>query len=60
MRRESSTVVALAGAVSDQLLAGLGSSPNVSVVRVPPDEAERAGWEAGMRAMREAARRRSA
>jgi hypothetical protein len=35
MRRESSTVIALVGSVSDGLLAGLGESPNVAVVRPP-------------------------
>ena len=67
MRRESSTVVVLAGEVSEELLDGLGRSPNVSVARAPaagggqPGEhtAARAGWEAGALAMREAARRRS-
>jgi hypothetical protein len=40
MRRESSTVVALVGAVTEPLLAGLAHSPNVSVVRPPePDQA---------------------
>jgi len=69
MRRESSTVVALVGAVGDELLAGLGRSPNVSIARAAeagPDQpkagearVERPGWEAGALAMREAARRRS-
>jgi hypothetical protein len=68
MRRESSTVVALVGAVSDRLLASLGRTPNVSVVRAPAAPAapaadkaaeERPGWEPGARALREAARRRS-
>jgi len=67
MRRESSTVVVLAGEVGEGLLDGLGRSPNVSVARAPaaaagqPDEraAARPGWEAGALAMREAARRRS-
>jgi hypothetical protein len=35
MRRESSTVVALVGDISERLLAGLGQSPNVSVARAP-------------------------
>jgi hypothetical protein len=35
MRRESSTVIALVGTVSGGLLAGLGESPNVAVVRPP-------------------------
>jgi hypothetical protein len=66
MRRESSTVVVLAGQVAEGLLDGLGRSPNVSVARAPaaaagrPEEpAARPGWEAGALAMREAARRRS-
>jgi hypothetical protein len=67
MRRESSTVVVLAGAVSEGLLAELGRSPNVSIARAPgagagqPGTAEpaaaRPGWEAGALAMRQAARR---
>jgi hypothetical protein len=67
MRHESSTVVVLIGATGEGLLAGLASSPNVSVARAPVQEdgesGERpgagAGWEPGARAMREAARRRS-
>ena len=69
MRRESSTVVALAGDVTDGLLAGLGGSANVSVARAPaPGTGEpageqaataRPGWEPGALAMREAARRNS-
>jgi hypothetical protein len=71
MRRESSTVVALVGEVGDDLLAGLTRSPNISLARAPApgtDEpagdgsaraASRPGWEAGARAMREAARRRA-
>jgi len=66
MRRESSTVVVLAGEVGEGLLDGFGRSPNVSVARAPaagggqPEEpAVRPGWEAGALAMREAARRRS-
>jgi hypothetical protein len=69
MRRESSTVVVLAGEVGDGLIAGLGRSPNVSVARAPAagdgqpaaeePAAVRPGWEAGALAMREAARRRS-
>jgi hypothetical protein len=69
MRRESSTVVAVVGEVGDELLAGLGRSPNVSVARAPaagagqPAAGEatvaRPGWEAGAQAMREAARRPS-
>jgi hypothetical protein len=68
MRRESSTVVAVVGEVGDELLAGLGRSPNVSVARAPAavagqpaagEAAARPGWEAGAQAMREAARRPS-
>jgi hypothetical protein len=66
MRRETSTVVALVGEVSEPLLAELGRSPNVSVARPPADAAvppaapeARPAWEAGALAMREAARRRS-
>jgi hypothetical protein len=66
MRRESSTVVVLAGDVGEGLLDGLGRPPNVSVARAPaagpgqPEETTaRPGWEAGALAMREAARRRS-
>src|ERR1700733_12398256 len=70
MRRESSTVVVVAGEFGDGLLAGLTQSPNVSVARVPDDAAgqpsadevaagHRPGWEAGALALREAARRRS-
>jgi len=69
VRRESSTVVALVGEVSDGLLAGLGRSGNVSVARAPAagagqpgaeePAAARPGWEAGALAMREAARRSS-
>jgi hypothetical protein len=69
MRRESSTVVVVAGEFGDGLLAGLTQSPNVSVARAPDapagpsaDEAaavRRPGWEAGALALREAARRRS-
>jgi hypothetical protein len=67
MRRESSTVVVLVGEVGEELLAGLGQSPNVSVARAPgagnrqpaADEPtpERPGWEQGALAMREAVRR---
>jgi hypothetical protein len=67
MRRESSTVVVLVGEVDEGLLAGLGSSGNVSLARAPaagPPAAEegpapRPGWQAGALAMREAPRRRS-
>ncbi len=70
MRRESSTVVVLVGAVDEGLLASLGRSPNVSIARClgtgagqpgaeePPSA--RPGWEAGALALREAARRVSA
>ena len=70
MRRESSTVVVLAGEVAEGLLADLGRSANVSVARAPapgagqPEAEEPAtaqqGWEAGAQALREAARRQSA
>jgi hypothetical protein len=69
MRRESSTVVALVGEVTGDLLASLGRTPNVSVARPPadaaseraagPPAADRPGWEAGALAMREAARLRA-
>jgi hypothetical protein len=69
MRRESATVVALVGEVSAELLAELAQTPNLSVARPsratdPAQPAESAkpgqlGWEAGARAMREAARLRS-
>ena len=67
MRRESSTMVALVGDVAGDMLAGLGRSPNVAVVPVPPAPGgdggngaapPRPGWEPGALAMREAARRR--
>jgi hypothetical protein len=38
VRRESSTVVVLAGAVAEPLLAGLARSSNVSLVRPPEEE----------------------
>jgi hypothetical protein len=70
MRRESSTVVVLAGEVAEGLLAELGRSANVSVARAPATgagqpgaeepAAARPGWEAGALALREAARRPSA
>lgn len=64
MRRETSTVVVLAGQVSDRLLAGLARFPNVAVVRAPaaaaPENAgDRPAWEQGAQAMREAAHRRA-
>ncbi len=68
MRRDSSTVVVLAGEAGEGLLAELGRSANVSVARAPAaaagpgaePAAARPGWEAGALAMREAARRQSA
>ena len=70
MRRESSTVVVLVGAVDEGLLTSLGRSSNVSIARAPgagagqPAAEEpasaRPGWEAGALALREAARRVSA
>jgi len=70
MRRESSTVVVLVGAVDEALLASLGRSSNVSIARAPgagagqPAAEEpasaRPGWEAGALALREAARQVSA
>jgi len=70
MRRESSTVVVLVGAVDEGLLASLGRSSNVSIARVPgagagqpaaeESASARPGWEAGALALREAARRVSA
>jgi hypothetical protein len=67
MRRETSTVVVLAGEADEAMLAELARSPNVSVARAPASEAPvagqpaqaRPGWEPGALAMREAARRRS-
>lgn len=67
MRRETSTVVALVGEVSDRLLTELERSPNVSVARGPAAAGQQDGqgprplpaWETGALAMREAARRRS-
>lgn len=69
MRRESATIVVLAGPVSAELLAALARSPNISVLRggadppaqnsADPGPEPRPGWEAGALAMREAARRRS-
>ena len=69
MRRESTTVVALVGAVDELLLADLGHSPNVAVVRAPTVQVgkarteqadERPRWVAGAIALREAAHRQSA
>jgi len=69
MRRESSTVVVLAGEFGDDLLAGLSQSPGVSVARARiaegggPDAdgtaAPLPGWEAGALALRAATRHRS-
>src|SRR5215467_12209424 len=67
MRRETSTVVVLAGEPDEGMLAELARSPNVTVARAPAAEppgagqpaAARPGWEPGALAMREAARRRS-
>jgi hypothetical protein len=73
MRRETSTVVVLAGEIGNGLLAGLARSPGISVARAPaagvgadadqPTAGElaaaRPGWEAGALALREAARHRS-
>jgi CelD/BcsL family acetyltransferase involved in cellulose biosynthesis len=66
MRRESSTVVALVGEVTGELLAFLGRTPNVSVARPPAGAVSdqdaatlatgRSGWEAGALAMSQAAR----
>jgi hypothetical protein len=55
VRRDSSTVVAVVGAVPEPLLADLARSPNVSVIR--PDGGE--GLDAAIRALREAASRMS-
>src|ERR1700722_13617668 len=68
MRRESSTVIVLAGEPDDSLLSALSQSPNVSVARAPAPARPAAGespapaptpWEGGARALREAARRGS-
>jgi hypothetical protein len=68
VRRESSTVVALVGDVGDGLLAGLGKSPGVSVVRDgagtrqpdgPAGAEQRPAWEAGAVALGEATRHQS-
>ena len=57
VRRESSTVVVLVGAVAEPLLAGLARSSNVSLVRPPDDEPDR--LTAASLALGQAARRRS-
>jgi hypothetical protein len=57
VRRESSTVVVLVGAVAEPLLAGLARSSNVSLVR-PPDE-EKDSLTAAALALGQAARRAS-
>jgi hypothetical protein len=69
MRRETSTVVVLAGQIGNGLLAGLARSPGLTVARAPAPgtgqpaagelAAARPGWEAGALALREAARHRS-
>jgi hypothetical protein len=69
MRRESSTVVALVGDVTGELLADLARSPNVAVARAPAESATpqsadapsaaRSGLEGAAAAMRAAARQRS-
>ena len=61
VRRESSTVVVLVGAVTEPLLAGLARSSNVSLVR-PPDQGqdqEQDSLTAAALALGEAARRSS-
>jgi hypothetical protein len=57
MRRESSTVVVLVGAVAEPLLASLARSFNVSLVRPPDDEQD--SLTAAALALGQAARRRS-
>ena len=57
VRRESSTVVVLVGAVTEPLLAGLARSSNVSLVRPPDDEQD--SLTAAALALGQAARRRS-
>lgn len=69
MRRESSTVVALVGDVSSELLVSLARSPNVAVTKLPTapaaaqaadaTAAPRSGLESAAEAMREAARQRA-
>jgi hypothetical protein len=57
VRRESSTVVVLVGAVAEPLLAGLARSSNVSLVWPPDDEPD--SLTAAALALGQAARRRS-
>jgi hypothetical protein len=57
VRRESSTVVVLVGAVTEPLLAGLARSSNVSLVRPPDDQQD--SLTAAALALGQAARRRS-
>ena len=57
VRRESSTVVVLVGEVRDPLLAALGQSPNIAVVRPPAPEEEPDRLTAATRALAEAAHR---
>ena len=57
VRRESSTVVVLVGAVAEPLLAGLARSSNVSLVR--PSDDEQDSLTAAALALGQAARRRS-
>jgi hypothetical protein len=65
VRRDSSTVVVLVGEVGERLLADLGRSSNVAVVRAPvatgaeSAPASQPGWQQGAQAMREAAHRQS-
>jgi hypothetical protein len=57
VRRESSTVVGLVGELPERLLAELGRSPNVSVIRPPAGAG--GSLEAAVAALREASRRLS-
>jgi hypothetical protein len=57
MRRDSSTVLVLTGEVRPGLLAEVGRSPNVSVVR--PAASEEGGLDAAVSTLREASRRAS-
>jgi hypothetical protein len=57
VRRESSTVVVLVGEVRDPLLAALGQSPNIAVVRPPAPAEEPDRLTAATRALAEAAHR---